>query len=370
MKILELTNYSAGPCGVGARVKYESVFLSKKGHEVRIFSSNLTKGNNEIAAEEDKIDQVLIKRFPAKKIGGESYMKWDFKKDAMDFKPDVIIAHSYRHPHTLVALDIAKELGCKVFLVTHAPFGEGNRSLVGKLAVRWYDSFIGPRRRLKEFTKVIAISKWEIPFIKKLGVAEDKIELIPNGIIREFFVLPKNKEENKILYFGRVSPIKDIETLLSAFALIRDKKISLEIAGGAEEEYLNKLTKIVEEKKLGERVSFTGAVYKTLDKIKKLDSARAYILPSLREGMPQTLIEAMAREKIVIASKTQGAMDLIEDGKNGYLFEIEDFAGLAKKINLVLESDENKEMKKTARKSVEEFEWSRIADKIEKLINS
>ena len=40
MKILELTNYTAGGCGVWARVKNEAELLSKRGYDVRIFSSN------------------------------------------------------------------------------------------------------------------------------------------------------------------------------------------------------------------------------------------------------------------------------------------------------------------------------------------
>ncbi len=78
MKILELTNYSAGICGVWNRVKEEAARLSKKNHEVVVFSSNFTKGSDEIAKSKDKIGGVLIRRFPARKLGGESFMKWDF----------------------------------------------------------------------------------------------------------------------------------------------------------------------------------------------------------------------------------------------------------------------------------------------------
>ncbi|MEK6848555.1 MAG: hypothetical protein AABX65_02900 [Nanoarchaeota archaeon] len=63
MKILELTNYSAGICGVFQRVKQEAELLSKK-HEVMIFSSNATKGSKEIAKPEDLLNGIKIKRFP------------------------------------------------------------------------------------------------------------------------------------------------------------------------------------------------------------------------------------------------------------------------------------------------------------------
>lgn len=184
MRILELTNFSKGICGVFARVKEESKRLSKN-HEVMIFSSNFTKGSNEIAERNDEIYNVRIKRFPAKNLGGESFMFWDFEKDAIAFNPDVIICHSYRHPHTIKALKIKKKLNCKVFLVTHAPF-DRERGFLQNFIVNLYDVIIGTRS-LKKFDKVIAITKWEIPFLKSLKVNEEKIAYIPNGIPKEFF---------------------------------------------------------------------------------------------------------------------------------------------------------------------------------------
>jgi hypothetical protein len=50
MRILEITNYTAGGCGVGMRVLNESKILSEKGHEVMIFSTNNVKGSKEICA--------------------------------------------------------------------------------------------------------------------------------------------------------------------------------------------------------------------------------------------------------------------------------------------------------------------------------
>src|SRR3989344_4426789 len=129
MRILELTTYSAGGCGVFARVKEEAIRLAERGHEVVIFSSNFTKGSTDIAIYKEKLGKVLIRRFPAKKLGGESYMKWEFEEEALRFNPDIIIAHSYRHKHTTKIINLKEKLHCKIFLVTHAPFGSSTRTL-------------------------------------------------------------------------------------------------------------------------------------------------------------------------------------------------------------------------------------------------
>ncbi|MEA3329265.1 MAG: glycosyltransferase family 4 protein [Nanoarchaeota archaeon] len=369
LKILELTNFSAGTCGVWQRVKQESELLSKK-HELKIFSSNAVKGSNELALTNEKIGKIKIQRFPFMKLGGEGYLYWNFKKEALRFNPDVIIAHSYRLPHTVKALKIAKRINSKVFLVTHAPFIEGNmtRSFFPKFAVGFYDKFIGPRI-INKFDKIITITKWEMPYLLSMGAKKEKIVYIPNGIPPEFFKQKPLKEKNKILFLGRIAPIKNIETIILAMSLIDDKKVILEIVGPAEKKYFSKLKLLVKEKKLEKRVIFSDPIYDLKNKIRRIDSSKIFILPSKREGMPQALIEAMARKKIVIASKNPGNVDLIEDGKTGYLFEVGDHIGLANKINLGLKkSIENKKIEYNAKNSVKKFNWNDVISKLEKII--
>jgi len=369
-KILEVCLYSAGICGVWNRVAGEAKKLAKKGNKVMVFSTNRIKGTKKgIATAKETKDGVLIKRFPAIYLGGESFMYWDYEKEALKFKPDIIIVHSYRHMHTTKAINIGKKIGAKVFLVTHAPFVAGKRSggVIGNFAVKGYDSFVGPRT-LKKFDKVIAITKWEVPYLLELGLESDQIVYIPNGIPEAYFTHEITKGD-KILFFGRVSPVKDIETLLKAIQLLKIKRINfkLEIVGPGERDYLTLLNHMVKRFGLEDEVRFLPAIYDVREKIKKLDSCSVFVLPSLREGMPQSLIEAMARERIVIGSDNMGNKDLIEHGKNGYLFEIGDARALAKYLEKAL-SEKNTKMMKAARRSVEGFRWDKVMERWNKLI--
>ena len=374
MKILEVCPYSAGICGVWTRVLEESKRLNKLGFEVKIFSSNFEKGTNKIVPLEDKIENVEIQRFPAIKLGGESFMSWDFEKEALEYSPDIIIVHNYRHLHTTKCLKIARKLKekgkkCKVFLVTHAPFPEGNvtRSALAKLVVKFYDKFIGPRT-LNKFDKILAISHWEIPFLLKAGAKKNKIDYIPNGIPEDFFTQKKTeKTENKILYLGRVSPKKKLETLIKAISYLKDKKIKVEIVGPREKDYYEYLLKIIKTENVQDRIKFLESIYDIKNKIKQLDSAKIYILPSRVEGMPQSLIEAMAREKIVIGSNSLAIRELIKNKENGFLFEFNNPRDLAKKIDEALQQ-KNSKIKKQARKSVENFSWNKIIKKIIEVI--
>jgi glycosyltransferase involved in cell wall biosynthesis len=374
MKILEVCTYSKGGCGVFARAIEEGKRLAKK-NEVVLFSSYFEKGTNKIVKRDDKIDNVVIKRFPGINLGGESFMYWNFIKDALRFEPDVIIAHNYRHLHTLQALAAAKILRkrgkrCSVFLVTHAPFVEGNitRTSIAKFWVWLYDWTVG-RLTLNLFDKILAISNWEIPYLLKCGAKRSKITYIPNGIPEEFFGREKAKEENKILFLGRIAPKKKLETLIEAMALLNDKKVMLEIVGPPEPAYHEKLKDIVKRLGLEKKVRFSEPVYEIKEKIKKIDSAKVYVLPSRVEGMPQSLIEAMARGKIVIGSDSIAIRDLIMNGKNGYLFKFNDSKSLARVIDKAL-SEKTSKIKDSAKKYAEKFSWNKVIKQIERVIDS
>lgn len=371
MKILELTTYSAGGCGVFARVKQESELLVKRGYKVMIFSSNFEKGSNKIMPAEDKVENVQIKRFPAKKLGGESYMTWNFEEEALKFKPDLIIAHCYRHTHTHLALEIGKKVGAKVILVSHAPFArEKNRGLIGNIAVNLYDNLFG-KRKIKKFDKIFAITKWEMPYLEELGVNKENIVYVPNGVNDNFFEKVAEKYEKNILYMGRISEIKQLETVIRALPMIKNN-MKFRIYGPAELAYLEYLEELAENLKVTDRLEVVKESYDKEKQIKELDKNLIFVLPSKSEGMPQTLIEAMARERIVIGSDNLGNKDLIKDGKNGFLFKNGDAKDLANKINKLLSMNKKEidKIRKNARKSVEQFKWSKIIDKIEKLIKN
>jgi len=373
MKILELTNYSSGICGVWQRVRQESLELSKQGHEVMIFSSNATKGSDKIASSEDRIINIRIKRFPFKKLGGESFMFWGFKKQALKFRPDIIITHSYRHPHTIKALKIKNKLrkqgkNCKVFLVTHGPFikNDSTRSFLAKLVVNFYDRFIAPTK-FKKFDKIITVAKWEIPYLLSFGCKKEKISCIPNSIPEEFFK-SKTKRGEWILFLGRIAEVKNLETLIKSIVFI-NKKVKLDIMGPAEKHYKNKLINLINSLKINKQINFLPPVYDLKEKIKIIDNHEFIILPSKYESFGFVLLEAMARKKLVISSKTQGGKEIIKDGINGFLFDIRNEKQLAKIMNKIqdLSEKEKNKIKKQARRFAEKFKCKNLIKLLENL---
>jgi glycosyltransferase involved in cell wall biosynthesis len=357
MKILEICPFSAGGCGVGARAKQESLELSKLGHKVAIFSSNIEKGTNKILETKDKMGDVNIYRFPVKKYPfSENVMHFDFEKQLEILSPDLVITHLL-HPHSFKALKICKKLNIPIFIVPHAPFNVKRNSLLNILTKIHRSIKVKPY--LKYFDKIIAITKWEIPYLKKLNIPEDKIEYIPNGIPEEFFKQKEFESKNQVLFLGRIAPIKNLETLISAAKNL--SKIKLSIVGSAEKEYLEKI-----QKNLSKNIEIKEPIYDLREKIKLIDEHKILVLPSLRDAMPQVLIEAMARGKIVISSNTDGGKEIIEDGKNGFLFEIGNVEQLAQLIKKNIKG--NKKIQESAKKSSKKYSWKTLIKKYEELL--
>lgn len=145
------------------------------------------------------------------------------------------------------------------------------------------------------------------------------IYYIPNGIDVEKFDKMKNLEAQTpiLLFVGRLHPQKNLIKLLEAFEIIvTSKNMNLLIVGTGSQ--LSNLKRKVAELKIKDHIHFLGQVTgRDLTKIYK--SARLFILPSIYEGQPLTLLEAWAAKIPVIATRTGDCQFLIKNGKNGYL---------------------------------------------------
>lgn len=358
MRILEICPFSSGICGVFARVLSESREFVKRGHKVTVFSSDIEKGTNRrVEEKEDIIEGVEIRRFPSRRgtpiLLSKNVVDWlgGNIREIIKYNPDIIITHLL-HPHSAIISHNIKKLKInnphlKVFLVPHAPFNVERGFLLG-LATRVWRKFA--LRNITRFDKVIAITKWEYPHLKKLGIRENKIVYIPNGLPKEYFTQKRGRAEQKVLFLGRIAPVKDIPTLARAAKMLPEVKFSL--VGPIESGYEWEIKRIIPK-----NMKIYPAVYDLREKIKIIDKHGVFVLPSVREAMPQGLIEALARGKVVISSDTDGGKEIIENGKNGFLFKRGDYNALANLIRKNLRGDKKIEL--NAAKSAKEYSWEK-----------
>lgn len=356
MKILEIEEFSAGIGGVSSRVIQESRELVKQGFKVTIFSSDITEGTGARAASEELIDGISIRRFPAKNLFFSKNVNYfDFSREFEKLKPDYVIVHTI-HPHSFKALDLCLKNKTPCYLVTHAPFNVRRNPILALLTKLYYSFSVKPK--INRFTKIITITKWEEVYLEKLGVVKDKIVCIPNGIPSEFFSQKRLKSEKKVLFLGRIAPVKALETLILAAKLTPE--IKFHIVGMAEPDYLKKLKEMFEKENIT-NVKIFPPVFNLKDKIELIDKHSIFVLPSKREAMPQSLIESMARGKLVISSDTDGGKELIVNKKTGFLFKKGKFEDLAVLIKNNISG--NKDIEKNAAEFARQFDWNILVKK-------
>ncbi|MDP1728800.1 MAG: glycosyltransferase, partial [archaeon] len=134
----------------------------------------------------------------------------------------------------------------------------------------------------------------------------------------------------------------------------------------SEESYIRKL-KLIIENEIIPNISIYSSVNDLQKKIKLIDEHKIFVLPSKREAMPQVLIEALARGKIVITSKTDGGKEIIEDNKTGFLFNIGDYKILPEVIQKNIKG--NPKIQKNAEKEAKKYAWKNLIKQYALLFN-
>lgn len=152
----------------------------------------------------------------------------------------------------------------------------------------------------------------------------------------------KSKGLKKMIYWGRISYEKGIETLLQAKSLLQHEgfKGSLELIGDGEKEYIDKIKRLKTQLQLTDvdHVPFLEKE-ELYEKIKQADVA---VVPSVwYENMPNSLLEAQALGIPVIASDIGSLREVIQDGHNGLFFEAGNAGSLANAIKKIFTDPES-----------------------------
>lgn len=193
-----------------------------------------------------------------------------------------------------------------------------------------------------------------------------KIEVIYNGVNIERFrpnEYVKDKQKFIIVSTSRIIARKGIGYLIEAVAklIFHYPHLRLNIIGeGNEEENLKKLAKNL---KLENQIKFLGRVsYENI--AKHYQEADIFVLPSLNEGMSNTMLEALASGLPLVVTDTGGTKELVVDGGNGFIIKMENSDDIAKKIETFLKDKElTRKMGENSRRKAEEMSWKSVAEK-------
>ncbi len=140
----------------------------------------------------------------------------------------------------------------------------------------------------------------------------------------------------RMVCVGRLSKEKGQIVLVEAVRLLRDKGIQVEVALVGEGPMRDAISGRIAELGLGQQIRLLGA--QDADGVRaQMLAARALVVPSLSEGLPVVIMEAMALRRPVIAPYLAGIPELVRDGLNGWLYPAADVDALARAMRLCLE---------------------------------
>jgi len=234
--------------------------------------------------------------------------------------------------------------------------------------------------------RIIAATPAELAQLNWLYGAEmEKTVVVPPGVdLERFHPLDKTEAKRRvgipcgdknIMFAGRIEPLKGIDTLIQAMALIRHRypdvmeNTCVAIIGGdpwaeSPDAEMARLQAMRQELGIDDLVLFLGA--KDQDVLPNYyAAAEMVVMPSHYESFGMVALEAMAIGRPVIASEVGGLAFLVQDGINGYHVPTRDPEALAERIYELLTNVEcREEMGRAARRHAERFNWSIIAGRI------
>jgi colanic acid/amylovoran biosynthesis glycosyltransferase len=276
-----------------------------------------------------------------------------------DFDPDIIHAHWGTYPST-VAWALGRVLGKPFGVTCHA-----------------HDIFVNDhllREKIEQATVPVTISRFNVDYLAEHATprASERLHVVHCGV--ELATIPfrrESREDDLVVAVGRLDPIKGFDVLVDALGELRreGRRVRCRIIGQGPLEA--DLRERIARHGIGDTVELVGALPQ--EKVREaLYGAAIFVLPSVvtatgdRDGIPVSLMEAMAAGTPVVSTRVSGIPELVDDGREGLLVPQRDPPALARALARLLDDPAlGEQMAHAARKKVErEFDAAEEARKL------
>lgn len=268
-------------------------------------------------------------------------------------KPDLIHAH-FSYPDGYGMMELAKRWDIPLVI---SALGTIERKVA-------YEGTSTSKKIIEAMAfadKVLSVSEDLKLHIINLGISKDKVHVVPNGVDTDKFkstgkehsrnLLNLPQDKNIVLFVGALREIKGVDYLIEAAKNFVNDNTELYMVG-RDDGLKKSLEKRAAELKISNYIKYTGPVNHE-DIPLWISASDMLVLPSLSEGRPNVVLEALSCEVPVVATDVGGIPELMINGETGYLVPAKDPSGLSEKINILLENEGKREkMGQFGRKSI------------------
>jgi len=331
--------------------------ISEMGHNVTIYTTDLDFSNgpnkfNKKLPRIEKFEKFLINRthvwFSLKLFFVNTSMSKEIEND----KPDIIHTIGLRSFQSIIAWRVSKKLNIPLVvsdqggLTTHPFLAESGFFL--KTLYKIQDFFI--KKIINDASVISVANEYEQKIFSSLN-KKSRIEIIRNGINLKKLVSKHNFKEKYqinskfILFVGRFSKSKGIETLINAFSIIKNELKALDthlVIMGVDFGYQAEMEKLIKKLNLSEEIKVIKNPPRD-DVISAYGESEFLVLPSRWELSPLVPLESFAFKKPVISTNSHGIPYTVQNNKNGILVEPENSLELSNAIVKLLNDSELRE---------------------------
>ena len=245
------------------------------------------------------------------------------------------------------------------------------RDLARRILYRHLDVIVTVSQQLRD--EIIQTTAIDATKVIAIANGVDSVKFRPEPVTRQKVAQFGINDQDVVLgTVGRIDPIKDYPSLLRGAAPLINchSNFKVLIVGDSyEKQYRQELTDLAKELGIQDRLIITGWREDVPDLLKTID---IFILPSLSEGMSNTILEAMACGKPVVATRVGSNGQLVDNGTTGLLVPPADPETLSQAImRLALDKELSHQMGEAGRRKVtEEFSLSQMVSKFENLYSA
>ncbi len=330
MKILVLTHEYPPVGGGGGQVAQDICLgMVERGHEITVVTAHMQgfpkeEIDNGICLH--RIPSLRREAFRADLLAMGGYVLaglWVCYRLIKRWQPDLIHVH-FAVPGGALAWMLSKMTGIPYVMTIHLGDVPGGAPQKTGAWFKWVKPLTPPIWRNAK--RVIAVSE----FTRQLALKHYKceIEVIPNGVdldrLRPTDI--RVQEPPRIVFAGRLMAQKNPLQIVHTLAELKDLPWQCVLIGDGP--LMPKIRQTIAELGLQERFTLPGWVTpgEVLEWFSKSD---ILFMPSLSEGLPVVGVKALAKGLAFVVSDIGGFVDLVDNGKNGYLVKLGDQAGLA-----------------------------------------
>ncbi len=301
--------------------------------------------------------------------------------ESKSLRYDVI--HSHYWMSGIAARDLKKAWGSPVVHMFHTLGLMKQRVARRPGEVEGEYRLLGEKEVFRSADRIISATPAEVAQIQWLyKIKTNNVVVIPPGVDTSHFypISPDEAKEyigvppcaNMLLFVGRIEPLKGVDALIQAIAILRQRGVyvCLSVIGGepggadVENAEMRRVQEMSRQAGLDDLVTFLGK--RSQDTLPYYYSAAdAVVVPSHYESFGMVALEAMACGVPVVASQVGGLAFLVQDGETGYTVPADDPQALADHLAVLLQyPDLRARLGRNAAELAKEYAWDKIADRM------